>query len=70
MTLQAVEGMLCECCGLASVPAVLALAKLLDWAFLGLQSSPSDVLKAVAGFSVFFFFKAVEGRICVLTIEL
>lgn len=33
---------------------VLALAKLLDWVFLGLQRSPSGVLKAIAGL---FFLK-------------
>lgn len=39
-----------------AVLAVLALAKLLNWAFLGLQSSPSAVLKAVAGLFCFVFF--------------
>lgn len=39
------------------VLAVLTLAKLLNWAFLGLQSSSSAVLKAVAVFFVLYFFK-------------
>lgn len=45
-----------------AVLAVLALAKLLNWAFLGLQSSPSAVLKAVAGVVLFCIFFRWWGR--------
>lgn len=45
--LQAVERIICKYCGFGQLPGMLAQTSLLRWAFLGLQSSPKGILRAV-----------------------